>query len=442
MLQLTRPLTAQLEITDRCNFRCRHCYHLDFDCKRDSQDLSDEEIMLIATKLAENQIFSVILTGGEPLIKKNLVKKIVTYLKGHNTDVSLNTNLQFLDSKTLDEFMASGLDGALISCPSTNPETYNDMTGGGNFLRFLARLKMVIKCKQHFSVNMVVNRHNLGGIRQSAEFLRDLGVKIFGATPMGLNLENPDLKNLLTLPEVRKLVEDLVWIKENLGLEVDIFEALPKCAFPDWVMKMDLPFLNRRCQAGKTVISVANNGDVRPCSHNPDVFGNVLNEPLTVIWQRMTEWRNFQTIPKRCHICKMLINCFGGCRITARAYTGDYQGEDPWMDSPIAVINRPARLIQRIDQSPKTSIAFAKIFRWRHESEDNYIITSTRNNRNITMVNGELLSFVRYLKESCPLKLSDLATRVKRDLKDREFQRIIQLLITREFIFPQPIERR
>jgi radical SAM protein with 4Fe4S-binding SPASM domain len=410
---------------------------LDFDCKKNSEDLSDKKVVLMAEKLVENQIFSAIITGGEPLVRKHLTTELVRRFKEHNIDVSLNTNLQLLDEATLGEFIASHLDGVLISCPSTDSETYKCMTGGGDLQRFLSKLEILVQSGQHFSVNMVVNKRNLGNIRQSAESLRDMGVKIFGATPMGLNLENPDLNNLLTAEEVQKLIEDLMWAKDNLGLSVDIFEALPKCAFPAWIRNMDLPFLNRRCQAGKTVVSVSNNGDVRPCSHNPKSYGNILDEPLGVIWQRMAEWRNFETIPARCHDCKKLTKCFGGCRITAKAYTGDCGGEDPWMSSPILIDEKLPNKNPEIEINPDMSVSFAETFRWRHESGDDYLMTSTRNNRNITVVNKQLLSFVQYLKQACPLKLGNLAKSVKKDFTDSEFQRIIRLLLTRGFISPQ-----
>ena len=370
MQSLTKPISTQIEITDLCNLKCRHCYHLDFDCKINSHDVSDDQVMLMATKLVESQVFSVVITGGEPLIRKSLTRQLVAYLKGCNIDVSLNTNLQLLDTETLDNFVANRLDGMLISCPATDPEIYRIMTGGGDVSRFLDKLKLVVDHKQHFSVNMVVNRRNLGHIRQTAKSLHNMGVKIFGATPMGLNAENPDLENLLNLSDVRTLVEELVWVRENLGMEVDIFEALPKCAFSPHIRKTNLSFLNRKCQAGKTIISVANNGDVRPCSHNPAVYGNILYEHLTVIWQRMNEWRDFQTVPNRCQDCKMLANCFGGCRITAKACTGDCRGEDPWMDSPILIDDRPTRIKPEISPYPEMRITFSETFRWRQEAGD------------------------------------------------------------------------
>lgn len=437
MLSLTRPLTVQLEITDKCNLKCKHCYHLDFKCHKSSKDLSDEAVMLMAERLIENEVFSTIITGGEPLIRKNLTGRLIKRFRELNINTSLNTNLQLLDESTLNGFLLNHLDGMLVSCPSTHPEIYERMTGGGSLCRFLSRLDMVIKGGQHFSVNMVVNRINLGDIRRSAEFLGSLGVKIFGATPMGLNLENPNPENLLTPLEVQQLIEDLIWVKDNLGLNVDIFEALPKCAFPAWIRKMDLPFLNRRCQAGKTVISISNNGDVRPCSHNPQAYGNILSESLESIWTKMSAWRNFQTIPIRCENCKLCPKCFGGCRITARAYTGDYKGEDPWMGLPILLDEKPQKNEKYIEINPNMLVSFAETFRWRHESGDDYVITSTRNNKNITVVNGQLLSFVRHLKKVCPIKLGDLAMSVQKDFADPEFQRVICLLLTRGFISSQ-----
>lgn len=434
MLLLTRPITAQLEVTDRCNFRCLHCYHLDFNCSQDSKDVPDSQVITMAEKLAENGVFSVVVTGGEPLIRRGLTRRLVKYFKENNMGVSLNTNLFLLDRETLDDFIVSGLDSMLISCPSSDLEAYRHMTGCGDFFRFLDKLKMVIDQKQRCSINMVVNRRNIGLIRETAKFMRDVGVKIFGATPMGMNLQNPDISNLLTLEEVRFLIEELVWVEENLGLNVDIFEAIPKCAFPSWMRNRRFSFMNRKCQAGKTVISISNNGDVRPCSHNPAIYGNILNESLTSIWQRMIDWRDAQNIPERCVTCKVFSKCHGGCRITAKACTGDCRGEDPWMDLQNTTTDWPVTARKDVQLDPEAMVIFAKIFRWRLESGDNYLISSTRNNRNLTTVNSQLFGFIEYLRKIAPLSLKELAWSVQTDLSNPEFRRVVGLLSTREFI--------
>lgn len=436
MPTLTRPLNMQLEITDKCNFRCRHCYHLDFDCDIHSQDIPDDQVILMAEKMVEARIFGITVTGGEPLVRKELVKWLVEYFKKCDVDVSLNTNLLLLDQATLDHLMTNRLNHMLISCPSTDPELYNFMTGGGNLTRFFDKLRMVIDHGQGFAVNMVVNQNNFHDIRKTATCLHKIGVKLFGATPMGLNLQNPDLEHLLRREQVAALSEELMWIKENIGMDVDIFEAMPKCVFPDWVKDKAPYFIRRKCQAGKTIASIANNGDVRPCSHNPDVYGNILYEPLEAIWDKMKEWRDGRKTPERCRECKLEGKCHGGCRITARAYTnGDCKGEDPWMDCPVLTVDESERSGSDLILKPEMMLITSNAFRWRKEDDlGHYLVASARNSRNATIVNQQLFDFINQLRNMSPVALEDVANGAGCDFGDIGFQRIVKLLFNRGFI--------
>jgi radical SAM protein with 4Fe4S-binding SPASM domain len=251
---------------------------------------------------------------------------------------------------------------------------------------------------------------------------------------MGLNLQNPDLTSLLRREQVISLIEELMWVKENLGMDVDIFEAMPKCVFPAWIKDKNPYFMRRKCQAGRTIVSVANNGDVRPCSHNPDVYGNILQEPLEAIWARMGEWRDHQRVPNRCVTCKLEAKCHGGCRITAKAYTGDCKGEDPWMDTPILSTGKSTGTVLNVVLEPEMTLVVFKMFRWRKENGEEYLITSTRNSRNATIVNKQLFEFVSQLRDRSPITLEDIVKAAGCNFDDVEFQRVIKLLVNREFI--------
>lgn len=396
--------------------------------------LPDAQVMLMAEKIVEAGVFSMVITGGEPLVRKHLTKHLIKYFKDCNMHVSLNTNLLLLDQEALEYMMGCYLDGMLISCPSLNAETYRFMTGGGNLTRFLQNTKLVIANKQHFAINMVVNRHNFHDIRETAKGCADLGVERFGATPMGLNLQNPDLDNLLTRDQVVSLIEELMWIQENLGMKVDIFEAMAKCVFPAWVKAKNPFFMKRKCQAGKTIVSVSNNGDVRPCSHNPRAHGNILRESLEAIWEKMGEWRDHQMVPERCRSCKQITNCYGGCRITAKAYTNDCKGEDPWMDNPISNSEKSTNNSRDISLEPSMVVSFSKIFRWRKEKDDCYLMSSTPGNQNPTMINEHMFSFVEQLRGITPISLGELSRTTGCDFGNIDFQRVIKLLITRNFL--------
>ncbi|MFH0874076.1 MAG: radical SAM protein [Candidatus Komeilibacteria bacterium] len=424
----------QLEITDRCNLRCSHCYHLEFDRVKKTADIPDELVMEMARKLVEDRIFGVVVTGGEPLVRKELALRVIHYLKQNGVYVSLNTNLILLNQASLASLVARGLDSMLVSCPSSDARLYSAMTGGGIYERFEYNLKMLIASGQRFAINMVVNKRNLADIRQTAERMRDLGVRMFGVTPMALNLQNPDSTRLLSQEDVLTVIKELIRIKEKLRMEVDIFEALPKCIFPPYVRDAGYSFVSRCCQAGKTVASIANNGDIRPCSHNPKIYGNLLSEPLETIWEKMSEWRDTQTTPDRCLACGLVTNCFGGCRITAKALTGHDKGEDPWMTTPTARPPEKPNSGIAPQLTPDTVVTLSNPLRYRGEGKNTYLIASSRANRNVTAINGPMFHFVIFLRNNSPISLARLAQLSGCHPGDREFTRVISLLASRGFI--------
>ncbi|MBR3551712.1 MAG: radical SAM protein, partial [Bacteroidales bacterium] len=126
---LSLPLTAQLEITDFCNHRCIHCYNLDSAIEnRPMRKVSDETVLACAQKLIDNQVFGVIVTGGEPLLKKELTKKVILLLKENRTRVSLNSNLTLADDDFI-QFLKEQKVGVLTSCPSGDADSFSRLVG-------------------------------------------------------------------------------------------------------------------------------------------------------------------------------------------------------------------------------------------------------------------------------------------------------------------------
>ncbi|MBU4360692.1 radical SAM protein [Patescibacteria group bacterium] len=432
------PLTAQLEITDRCNFRCEHCYFLESKIclkKLKTNDVAEDKIFDFAKKLVKAGIFSVVLTGGEPFLRKQLLIKLVKYFKDNNKNVALNTNLYLADRNTLSILKKGGLDGMLVSCPSVNPIIYKQMTGGANYTLFEKKLKMLVESDLHFSINMVINQRNINSIRETAREMKSSGVKRFGATPMGLNVQKPQLDLFLNQEQVKKVINDLVWVKENLGMRIDIFEALPKCIFPENVWQKDLSFLDRKCQAGMTVLSIASNGDIHPCSHNRKVYGNLLNSSISDAWEKMSNWRDDTYIPIECNECKIISKCLGGCRTTAIAFTKKNNGQDPWMTK---IMTRNVFMKNNHSEVKITSNVFIKNseqFKWRKEG-DNYLIC-TKNTRNLILINQTFFIFLLKLRKISLIKLSNLANKFGTNFEDQNFQKVIKILINREFILIQ-----
>ena len=429
---LSLPLTAQLEVTDFCNHRCIHCYNLDSEIKnRPMRQVDDETVLKCAQKLVENKIFGVIVTGGEPLIKKELTKQVISLLKEHGIRVSLNSNLTLFDDDFID-FLKEKKVGVLTSCPSGIPSSFTKLVGVDNYKKFETNLKKLVTARVRFTVNMVVTKENLHEIRPTAEKMKALGCKSFAATPMGLNVEYPRLDLLLSVGEVRQVIADLLWIEKNLGMKVDVLEALPKCVFPESVLMEKHAFLNRKCQAGRTVIAVSCNGDVRPCAHNPFSYGNLLEEDLRDIWQKMSDWRSPQYVPELCLDCTWLNRCNGGCRTSAKAFNGDWSKNDMWCTGKLTV-SPPNNDSQTIELKPDTRLQFTSKLHARKEDDEAYVIYNDADDL-FFMINKAYYDFIRDLKKQNTFSFGELCQTYHLSPDNTQIQDTITFLIKKKVL--------
>lgn len=428
---LSVPLTAQLEITDFCNHRCVHCYNLDSNVEnRPARKVSDDTVLACAQKLIDSGIFAVIVTGGEPLIKKELTKKVIRLFRDNNIRVNLNSNLTLFDDDFI-EFLKEVKVGVLTSCPSGVPSSFEKLVGIDNYAIFEKNIKKLLSAGIRFTVNLVVTKDNLHEVRTTAEKMKELGCKSFAATPMGLNMDYPRLDLLLSIEDVQGVIVDLLWAEETLGLKVDILEALPKCVFPDKVLTEKHSFLNRKCQAGRTVIAVSCNGDVRPCAHNPVSYGNILEEDLRDVWAKMTDWRSAQYVPTECKECTWLNRCNGGCRTSAKTIGGEWDSKEMWATAPLTV--PPPKDNKKIELRPETRLQVNGDYRYRQEDEDAFVIYNVEDDIYF-MVNKAYYDFITNFKDDETFTFDELAKKYDTATNNQSFYDVILFLTQKNLL--------
>jgi cyclic pyranopterin phosphate synthase len=120
----------RLSVTDRCNLRCIYCHPLP-DCSLIEREdmLEFEEILRIVRLFSECGIKKLRLTGGEPLVRRDIVSLVheLSAITGIE-DLSVTTNGIFLESLAA-ELKASGLRRVNVSVDSMEHKTYERMTG-------------------------------------------------------------------------------------------------------------------------------------------------------------------------------------------------------------------------------------------------------------------------------------------------------------------------
>jgi len=170
----------RLSVTDRCDFRCVYCMAEEMTFLPRAQLCTLEELAEIGRAFAELGVTKIRVTGGEPLVRKNVVElfRCLDEL-GPQVDVNITTNGSHL-KKYAGDLKAAGVKRINVSLDSLNPERFRQLTRSGDLTQVLAGLQAAKR--QGFNaikLNAVVMRNrNLDEVNSLAEFAIQQGFDI------------------------------------------------------------------------------------------------------------------------------------------------------------------------------------------------------------------------------------------------------------------------
>ncbi|HET7657325.1 MAG TPA: radical SAM protein, partial [Bacillales bacterium] len=132
-----RPLhDLRISVTDRCNFRCTYCmpaeiFGPDYPFMKRTELLSYEEITRMARLFAVSGVRKLRITGGEPLMRKEL-PRLIEMLSGIKEieDIALTTNGSLLP-RLANELKDAGLRRVTVSLDSLNDDLFGRINGMG-----------------------------------------------------------------------------------------------------------------------------------------------------------------------------------------------------------------------------------------------------------------------------------------------------------------------
>jgi radical SAM protein with 4Fe4S-binding SPASM domain len=313
-LNLGVPISAQIDLTYRCNERCVHCY-LDHD---DHGEMNTAEIKDLLDQMADAGVFYLNLSGGEILMRRDFFE-ILEHARLRTFCVKLKTNGVLIRKKEAQRLRALGVESIQISVYSHRAEVHDAITKmPGSFRQSIeaARLLRAEGLNVTFAnVLMTENAADYQGVRALAA---EVGAKA-SLDPTVTPMMDGD-RSVLQLNVDRKKLQEVF---RDAALVGDVEEF---CAPPASVDEAAFDMLP--CSAGHTACYVSPYGDVYPCVQFPLACGNVRQTKFADIWRDSPQLKEVRSITLRdMHSCSQCAHGATCTRCPGLAYLeGDMRG--------------------------------------------------------------------------------------------------------------------
>ncbi|RST73122.1 GTP 3',8-cyclase MoaA [Siminovitchia acidinfaciens] len=212
-----RPLQdLRISVTDKCNFRCQYCmpadiFGPDFKFLPKNEILTFEEIERLATAFSKLGVTKLRITGGEPLLRKDiasLIKKLIQ-IQGIK-DIGLTTNGVLLP-KLAKDLVEAGLHRVNVSLDALNDDIFKKINGRGvSSSVVLKGIEAARDAGLGVKVNMVVQKGvNESEIIPMAQHFKDMGVTLRYIEFMDVGNSNGwDFTKVVTKKEMYDLLSE------------------------------------------------------------------------------------------------------------------------------------------------------------------------------------------------------------------------------------------
>lgn len=339
------PKWIAWEITRRCNLRCVHCRSSSEMEAKGHPDFSTSEAFRVIDDIASYAKPVVVLSGGEPLIRKD-VFEIAQYGTDKGLRMCLATNGTLVNGEICGKIKASGIKIVSLSLDGSEESVHDDFRSQkGAFTGTINAARLFKEYGIEFIVNSSFTRRNQEEIPKVYRLAKALGATawyMFMIVPTG---RGEEIMNELISKEDYEEILDWHYQMEK---DEDMMLVRPTCA-PHYYRvvlqqskkegekfrKRTLKFStggSKGCIAGQLICLIDVDGNVLPCSYFPKPAGNVRKTSFKEIWEGselFKDLRDFKKYKGKCGSCEF-VNVCGGCRARAYSIHGDYLEEEPF----------------------------------------------------------------------------------------------------------------
>lgn len=322
-----------LELTPACNQRCQYCYNIWKKDPTTCGPVLDTRgwCDLIAKLQDETGCRHVTFSGGEPLMREDFCA-LVAFCHGRGLGVTLITNGQALDQRTLDFCLAHGVDLFELTLLAVEASTHDALTRtSGSWERALAAMARLHKAGAPWCGVFVATRANIDQARATLEMMIALGARVVMFNRFNPGGENAGRLDLMpTVPQVRQALA----VVEQLAASYDLLATASIPIMPCLVDIRAYPHVRFGfCSAGRenAYPTIGPDGRVRPCNHSATVLGDFRRQSMAEILSSPALAAFTAAVPEICRPCPAFERCRAGCRAAAEVCFGSLETPEPWL---------------------------------------------------------------------------------------------------------------
>lgn len=343
-----RPFTIAWEITRACALACVHC-RAEAQPRPHAEELTTDEAFLLVDQLADLAPPVLVLTGGDPLMRRDLLP-IVERAVGSGLRVAVSPTTTAL--ATLERLRAlrdAGVQMVHISIDGADQYTHDTFRGvDGTFTRAVTTLRHLRELEMPIQVGTTITRHNIHQMAAIADLMAENGVRVwnvFYLVPTGrgradamvsveeaeeswrwladLSRRAPFAVRTTAAPQFRRTV--LRQAREASGGPVRLTGAGYQLREAPHGVE------TRGVNDGKGFMFIDHRGNICPSGFLQIPAGNVRTDQVAEVYRNAALFRQLRDpslLRGRCGRCEFADLC-GGSRARAMGVHGNYLAEDP-----------------------------------------------------------------------------------------------------------------
>lgn len=278
---LRGPLQLTIDLTNRCNLRCRHCFNRSGENPFVEDELTDEEVLDFLHDVVAMQPLNLCFCGGEPLLRKELLLQGIRLLAENGIRASMVTNGLLMTETVARQLVEAGVYQAQVSVDGATAESHDRLRGAsGAFDKAINAIRCLTGAGIKTGVAFTPTQWNAGEFQATVEMLRNLGVSEV-RTQRLMYLGRADDAGEEILPTEAQYREITRVVRK---------EQFSSCACEGFSVAWGDPIdhlirFSDMLDVCCPYVSIKANGGIAPSIYLPLVVGNVRHHRLSEYWE-------------------------------------------------------------------------------------------------------------------------------------------------------------